>query len=78
MKVEAFIEELAELLEADVSEMNESFDLHECQNWDSLSKVYTAALVTRSFGVTLDSEKIQGSRTVGELLRHIKEALANL
>ena len=67
MDRDAFLSELADILEARPVEVDEGFALP-VGDWDSMAVLEVIALVDEQFGVAVPSEKLTACATVGELL----------
>ena len=66
-----FVEDFADILETDVSELNESSSL-EPENWESLTIVSLISLIDQHYGVTLDVDDFSDCTTMAELLDKVK------
>ncbi len=71
MDNQAFLAEMADMLEVDPSEFDESFHL-DSGNFDSVAAVGTIALIDEHFGVRIDAKRIGNCKSVGELMRLIE------
>ena len=73
MSQAAFLDDLANLLEVDASELKDGFELHE-ENFDSVAVISTIALIDEHFDLTVRGKELSAVKSVGELLRLIEEA----
>jgi acyl carrier protein len=65
---------LAEILEIDVADLNDSFELGEL--WDSLAVVSTLALIDEIHDISVSAEDLAECKTVGDIEALIGAALA--
>ena len=68
--MDKFIEELADILEAD--ELNDDDVLEEFEEWDSLSILSIIALVGRMYNKTVSVADVKAAKTVGGLKELVK------
>ena len=71
MSKEAFMEDLANILEIDLSELNDDFVL-DSENWNSLSIVTAIVAIDEHFGLTIEGEKLRQCDTIGKLMQLIQ------
>jgi acyl carrier protein len=76
MDKESFLEELAEVLELDLEELQDDFELSE-DDWDSLAMVSAIAIIDEQFNIILDGDKLQECSTIGQLWNLIQEKKKN-
>ncbi len=69
--LDEFLEEFADVLEAEVDELNDGYDLDE-EVWDSLAVVSTLALIDEYFEVVVDAKKLEQCKTVGQVIGLVK------
>ncbi|MDQ3813334.1 MAG: acyl carrier protein, partial [Armatimonadota bacterium] len=67
MNKEAFLAELAEVLEVNKADLTEDFPLND-SNWDSLAVLATIALIDEQLGITAPTTDLAQCTSVGELL----------
>ena len=65
---------LAEILEIDVADLNDSFELGEL--WDSLAVVSTLALIDEIHDISVSAEDLAECKTVGDIEALIGATLA--
>lgn len=65
---------LSEILEIDVADLNESFELGEL--WDSLAVVSTLALIDEIHDISVSAEDLAECKTIGDIEALIGAALA--
>lgn len=70
----AFLEDLATVLEAEPTELVDSFELHN-EIWNSLSIVSTIVLLDEHFGISIPGENLRLCTSIGELWQLIRTAL---
>jgi acyl carrier protein len=71
MSKEAFMEDLANILEIDLLELNDDFVL-DSDNWNSLSIVTAIVAIDEHFGLTVEGEKLRQCDNVGKLIQLIQ------
>lgn len=72
---EAFLEELAALLEVEPSALTPEFELTS-DNWDSLAVVGTIVLIDEHYGITVDAKALadcQSIEVLGALIAKHRE-----
>ena len=72
MKTDPFINDLAEVLEMEPSDLQESLELTS-ENWDSLTVLATIALVDEHYDVTVDGGALADCTSIGNLLEKIQQ-----
>ncbi len=72
MDLTPFLIDLAETLEVEVSVLQESYDLTENENWDSLAFISVLVMLDEHFKITLENGVLKNCRTVGDLVHHIR------
>lgn len=70
--MEKFIENFAEILELDESEITSDFDFQNTANWDSLAQLSLIALADDDYGVILTSDELKSIKTVEELFKALQ------
>ncbi len=68
MKKEEFLKKIIEAVEIE-EEINESTELEEIEEWDSLAAVTTLALFNKHLGIKITTNDIKNSKTVGDVLK---------
>jgi acyl carrier protein len=76
MDKEAFMEDLAGVLDVDRSEINEGTPLKNADNWDSIAHLAAIAAIDERFGITVPAKELTGVRTVGELIALVERAVS--
>lgn len=66
-KIDAFLQNLIEVLDAEVDEIDLNTELLSIPEWDSLSRVSFAAMADIKYNKKLLSTDIKRAKTVGEL-----------
>lgn len=69
---EEFLEEFADVFDADMSEMKMDFKFDGPESWDSLAIISTLALIDQYYGIALKAEDFINCPTLGDLLDVIK------
>jgi len=72
-----FIQEIADILEMDSSELKLNSELSALGTWDSLALISTIALFNREFGIVLQIEDLEKVHTVNDLLELAKTHLTH-
>ncbi len=67
MTKENIIEMLEEIMELDEGELNETTELAEVEEWDSIAKLALMAQVKKSFGKNLTVEEMKKFATVQDI-----------
>jgi acyl carrier protein len=65
MDFSSFLQDLAAVMEIDVAELGDSYELV----WESILTVSTITLLSRHFDLTLDVEDLLRCKTIGDLCR---------
>lgn len=73
MKLEAFLRELAELLEVDVSELCDDYVLEDNWNWDSLALISVIVMIDEHFKQSVSNEALRKCKVVGDLIKLVNE-----
>ncbi len=73
MSREAFLEELADVLEVEQDDLIGSFELNE-NNWTSLALISTIALIDEHYDKIVSGEKLADCKTIQALLSLIELA----
>lgn len=76
MKRSEFLNLLDELVEAKPGTIHGEEELRAVEGWDSLAVVGFIALVDQHFGVALSASKLQGCKTVPDLIKLLPQPLA--
>lgn len=71
MNFEAFLKELAEILEAEPEDLHKDFILGD-DNWDSLAIIDAIALIDMHFDITIEGKVLRDCKNVGSLLNIIE------
>lgn len=71
MNFEAFLKELAEILEAEPEDLHKDFILGD-DNWDSLAIIDAIALIDMHFDITIEGIVLRDCMNVGSLLNIIE------
>lgn len=67
-----FIQALEEILDVPPGSLNESSDFKNLPEWDSLAALSVMVKIEDSYKKLIDPSVLKSSRTIGELLAHIK------
>lgn len=73
METAAFLAELAELIEADKSELTDSYSLAENENWDSLALISVVVMFDEHFHLTVANDELRKCMTIGDLVTLIQK-----
>ena len=76
MDNEAFLKDLAEILEVEPTDLKDQFELSP-DIWDSLVVVSTIVLVDEHFDVTVDGGELTDCSSIGTLLERIQQRIAS-
>ena len=76
MESQAFMDDLAYILEVDTSELSEDLELNE-DNWDSMSIVGAIAIIDEHFNVTVDALILGDCTSVADVVKLINEKVGN-
>lgn len=71
MDKQKFLDELANILDADV--VNDGDNLRDFESWDSLSVLSIVAMADSKFGFTLSFPEIKGLTTVADLWAYFEK-----
>ncbi len=71
---EAFLEEMAEILEEDIGNITPDYSLSK-ENFDSLAIVATLALIDDIFEVTVSGKELRKVKDIGSILRLVEKAM---
>jgi acyl carrier protein len=74
MSKEAFMEDLAAILEVDPTELHMDYGLDR-DNWDSLAIVTAIVLIDEQFGINIEGDKLRQCSSVGGLWQLIQNGL---
>ncbi len=78
MKTEAFLSELAEVLEVEVSELDRDYKLDENDNWDSLALISVIVMVDEHFKVSLSNDALRNCNRVEDIVNLIHERMGKV
>ncbi|OLS38419.1 acyl carrier protein [Bacillus sp. MRMR6] len=73
--MEAFLLELADLLEIERADLTNDYQLEENENWDSLALISIIVMVDEHFKLSVSNEAIKKCEIVGDLLNLINNQL---
>lgn len=73
MDFKEFLAEMADLLEVEVEDLNDDFELNS-ENFDSVGVVSTIALIDEHFDVIVSGKALAEAKTMGEIMELIKKA----
>lgn len=71
--MEAFLVELAELLEVDLVGLTSSYRLEDNENWDSLALISVVVMIDEHFRLSVSNERIRECKLVGDLQKLIND-----
>ena len=74
MDREAFMQDLAGVLDVDRSEISENTNLKDADNWDSLAHLAAIAAIDERFGITVPAKELTNVANVGELLELVRRS----
>lgn len=74
MDPRAFLVKLAAVMQVDLDELREEFEL-DPDRWDSLAQLATIALIDEEFGITVPAESLTQCTTVGAVLELISQSI---
>ncbi|MDZ5473305.1 acyl carrier protein [Bacillus sp. 31A1R] len=75
MMNENFLKELADLLELEVTELKEDYELAENENWDSLALVSVVVMIDEHFQISLKNDVIKNCMYIRDLYSIIENKL---
>jgi acyl carrier protein len=75
MDKQAFLSKLANILEIETTEMNETFELN-ADNWDSTAILEVIALLDQDFDLTIPVKTLKSCVSVGNLVELVEQAQA--
>lgn len=67
VKMKAFLEELAELLEVNPVGLTSSYRLADNENWDSLALISVVVMIDEHFKLSVSNERLRECKLVGDL-----------
>lgn len=67
-----FIQALEEILDVPPGSLNETSDFKELPEWDSLAALSVMVKIEDTYKKVIDPSVLKNSRTIGELIAHIK------
>ena len=71
MKQDGFLNALADILQADQNELDDSFELNE-ENWDSMAILETIAVIDEEFDITVPAQELIACTSVGRVLQLVR------
>lgn len=74
MEKGVFLRKLADVLQVSPDEINEELEL-KSENWDSVAMLATIALIDEQFGVTVPTNELKASTSVGMLVEFLQRAV---
>jgi acyl carrier protein len=75
MDKEAFMEDLAGVLDLDRAAISEETPLKNADNWDSMAHLAAIAAIDERFGITVPAKELTGVANVGELIELVRSRL---
>ncbi len=72
MNIKKFIEELEEILDVEEGTLEETTDLTELDEWDSISKLSVIIFADEELGKKISGDDLKGVKTVSELVELLK------
>ncbi len=72
MKKEEVFEMLSVILDVEIDELDESKDLEEYEEWDSLARLTLMAEVKKRNGHRIAQEHLKTFKTVGDICEYLK------
>ncbi|CAM3335139.1 MULTISPECIES: acyl carrier protein [Saccharibacillus] len=75
MDKQAFISEFEEIVMVESGTVNESTELNDLEDWDSLTKVALEAFIEDKFGIKLDGKALNEFKTFGDVLKVVEGRL---
>ncbi|MDT9200339.1 acyl carrier protein [Limnospira fusiformis KN01] len=73
MKVEILVNQIAEILECDPSQLSEDTRFRDHANWDSLRLLSTIAMIDDNYQLVIPYSEFEKLLTVADLMRYIEE-----
>ncbi|NLZ54226.1 MAG: acyl carrier protein [Thermoanaerobacteraceae bacterium] len=73
MEFKEFLTEMADLLEVEVEDLKDDFELNN-ENFSSVNVISTIALIDEYFDVVVSGKALSEAKTIGEILELIKKA----
>lgn len=67
------LEDIAEVLEVEVSDLGPDFEIRECDSWDSLTELSLLTLMEEQFRIVMSGEDLARVDTIAQL----ESAIAN-
>lgn len=77
MDFKGFMQEMADLLEVEVEELSDDFELNK-ENFESIMVVSTIALIDECFDITVTGKALAQATTMGGVLELIKKGKMEL
>lgn len=78
MNKDNLLTDLAKLLIVDKNLLNDSFNLNEELNWDSLSVVSTVAAIDQHYKVSMKGTELMSCRSIGDIFFQIEKKLQTI
>lgn len=72
MNTDVFLNQMAEVLQVEPSELNPELSLNE-GNFDSLALISTISLLDENFGITVNVDRLMGCQKIQDLLDLVSE-----
>jgi acyl carrier protein len=67
-----FIQELANILECDATELNADIIFRDHPNWDSLAVLSTMSMIDETFDVLIKQDEFANLKTIGDIVACIE------
>jgi acyl carrier protein len=74
MDKEAFMEDMAGILDVDRSKINEETPLKDADNWDSIAHLAAIAAIDERLGVTVPAKELTNVPNIGKLIELVKRS----
>jgi acyl carrier protein len=76
MTVQTFIENFAEALETNASDLSVQTEFKDMANWDSLAALSVIAMIDEKYNVSVGGSDLEKSRTVQDLWDLVSQRVA--
>lgn len=76
MDKQGFVSEFEEIVMVEPGTVDESTDLNELEDWDSLTKVALEVFIEDKFGIKLELKAINEFETFGDILKVVEGKLS--
>ncbi len=74
MNTSEFIDKFAEALEIDnASELNETTEFRNLDEWDSLAYLNIIAMLDEEYEIQIETPEFKKLRTIGDIVRYVEE-----